>query len=613
MTLEPGTKLGPYEITAPLGAGGMGEVYAARDTRLERDLALKILSAEMADDFEGLSRFEKEARLASALNHPNIVTVYDIGSSGKVRYIAMELVKGSTIRELLRDGALTLPQILDIAAQITEGLAKAHEAGIVHRDLKPENVMVTRDGLAKVLDFGLGKYDLSRLAANSCTTNASEGPLTMDGRILGTVDYMSPEQALGVAVDFRSDQFSFGSLLCEMVSGQRPFHRASAVQTLSAIIEASPQLPESLQLPGRMREIINRCLQKQPAQRYPSTRILASELRSVAKAPGENAAPHAQTEERSRAVRGTTRQNIQFCVTSDGARLAYASTGAGYPLVKAANWLNHLDYEWDSPLWKHWLAELTKHHRLIRYDERGNGLSQRDVKEMSFEQWVQDLEAVVAATRVDRFALMGISQGGPVAIAYAVRHPERVSHLVLMGSFSRGLMARGTEAQIAARRALQTLVRLDWGKNNPDFKAMFTRFYIPHGSTPDQQQWFNDLQQISATPEGAARLMTLIDEIDIRHLLSEVSVPTIIFHGTRDKVIPAEEGRILAAEIPNARFVPLNTGNHILLAQEPAWPVFLEELEAFLGSQSTRIKPLPRSQLIGTHERSGTFVGADEK
>jgi serine/threonine protein kinase/alpha-beta hydrolase superfamily lysophospholipase len=587
MKLEPGTKLGPYEITALLGAGGMGEVYAARDTRLERDLALKILSAEMADDFERLSRFEKEARLASALNHPNIVTVYDFGSSGKVRYIAMELVKGSTIRELLRDSPLTLQQTLDIAAQITEGLANAHEAGIVHRDLKPENVMVTRDGLAKVLDFGLGKYDLSHFAANSCTTIASEGPLTMEGRILGTVDYMSPEQALGVPVDFRSDQFSFGSLLCEMVSGQRPFHRASAVQTLSAIIEASPQLPESLQLPGRMRELINRCLEKHPAQRYPSTRILASELRSIAKALGENASPHAQTEERARARRGTTRQNIQFCVTSDGARLAYASTGSGYPLVKAANWLNHLDYEWDSPLWKHWLAELTKHHRLIRYDERGNGLSQRDVKEMSFEQWVQDLEAVVAATRVDRFALMGISQGGPVAIAYAVRHPERVSHLVLLGSFSRGLMARGTEAQIAARRALQTLVRLDWGKNNPDFKAMFTRFYIPQGSTPDQQQWFNDLQQISATPEGAARLMTLIDEIDVRHLLPEVSVPTIIFHGTRDKVIPAEEGRILAAEIPNARFVPLDTGNHILLAQEPAWPVFLEELEAFLGSQST--------------------------
>ena len=178
---------------------------------------------------------------------------------------------------------------------------------------------------------------------------------------------------------------------------------------------------------------------------------------------------------------------------------------------------------------------------------------------------------------------MGISQGGPVAVAYAVRHPERVSHLVLINSFSRGLLPRGTEKQIAARRALQTLVPLDWGKNNPDFKAMFTRFYIPHGATPEQQQWFNDLQQISATPENAARIMTLIDEIDVRRLLPEVSVPTIVFHGTHDKVIPAEEGRILTAEIPNARFVPLNMANHILLAEEPAWSVFLEELRAFLG------------------------------
>lgn len=191
MNLEPGTKLGPYEITAPLGAGGMGEVYAARDARLERDLAVKILSTEMADNIERLRRFEKEARLASALNHPNIVTVYDIGASGNVRYIAMELVKGSTIRELLRGGPLSLEQTLGIAVQITGGLARAHEAGIVHRDLKPENVMVTRDGLAKVLDFGLGKYDLSHLAATSCTTMAAEGPLTVDGRILGTVDYMS--------------------------------------------------------------------------------------------------------------------------------------------------------------------------------------------------------------------------------------------------------------------------------------------------------------------------------------------------------------------------------------------------------------------------------------
>lgn len=292
--------------------------------------------------------------------------------------------------------------------------------------------------------------------------------------------------------------------------------------------------------------------------------------------------------EASGALASTPRQKIQFCTTRDGVRLAYSSAGSGYPLVKSANWLNHLDYEWDSPLWKHWLAEMTKHHRLVRYDERGNGLSQWDVKEMSLELWVQDLETVVEAAGVEKFALLGISQGGAVAISYAIRHPERVSHLILLGAFSRGLSVRGTEKQIAGRRALQTLIRLDWGKNNPDFKSMFTNFYIPHNSTPEQQQWFNDLQRISASPENAARIMITLDEINVRDVLPKVSVPTLVFHGDRDRVIPAEEGRILAAEIPGARFVPLSTGNHILLADEPAWQVFLEELGAFLGWQNAQ-------------------------
>ncbi|HEX7286053.1 MAG TPA: alpha/beta fold hydrolase [Candidatus Angelobacter sp.] len=280
------------------------------------------------------------------------------------------------------------------------------------------------------------------------------------------------------------------------------------------------------------------------------------------------------------------RQTIQFCVAPDGVRLAYSSAGSGYPLVKSANWLNHLDYEWDSPLWKHWLAEFTKHHRLIRYDERGNGLSQSDVKEMSLELWVQDLEAVVEAAGVEKFALFAISQGGAVAISYAIRHPERVSHLVLLGAFARGMYARGTPEQIAARRALETLVQLDWGKNNPDFKSMFTKFYIPQNPTPEQQEWFNDLQRISAKPENAARIMVTTDEINVRQLLPQVSVPTLVFHGDRDRVIPAEEGKILAAEIPGARFVPLSTANHILLAEEPAWQVFVEEMGAFLGWQN---------------------------
>jgi len=578
----------------------MGEVYRATDTKLARDVALKILPPEMASDPDRLARFEREARVVAALNHPNVVTVYSVEESDNVHFITMELIEGQPLDRLISANGLPTEQIIAIAGAIAEALAAAHQKGIVHRDLKPANVMVTNEGRVKVLDFGLAK-DIGPETADDATLTSTGH--TQPGMVMGTPAYMSPEQVAGRPLDHRSDIFSFGVVLHEMATGRIPFEGNSPAELVSSILrDTPPSITDARpELPSDLARVIHRCLEKDPAQRYRSTRILASELRAVAKALGENAEAHGHMEHPPLA-QGTattprsasppitsnwpqpaTRQKIQFCVTSDGVRLAYASAGAGYPVVKAANWLNHLDYEWDSPLWKHWLAELTKHHRLIRYDERGNGLSQRDVAEMSFEQWVQDLEAVVAATRVDRFALMGISQGGPVAIAYAVRHPERVSHLVLMGSFSRGLMARGTEEQIAARRALQTLVRLDWGKNNPDFKAMFTRFYIPHGSTPDQQQWFNDLQQISATPENAARLMAVIDEIDVRRLLPEVSVPTIIFHGTRDKVIPAEEGRILAAEIPNARFVPLNTGNHILLAQEPAWPVFLEELEVFLG------------------------------
>jgi serine/threonine protein kinase/alpha-beta hydrolase superfamily lysophospholipase len=614
-----GRTLAHYRINTVIGAGGMGEVYRATDTKLARDVALKILPPEMASDPDRLDRFQREARAVAALNHPNVVTVYSVEESDDVHFITMELIEGQPLDRLISANGLPVEQIIEIGCAIAEALAAAHQKGIVHRDLKPANVMLTNEGRVKVLDFGLAK-DVGAETTNDATITATSH--TQRGTIMGTPAYMSPEQISGRPLDNRCDIFSYGVMVHEMATGRRPFEGSSSAELISSILRDTPPSVTDARpdLPSGLVRVIRRCLEKDPAQRYRSTPMLVSELRTVAKAWGDNAkapghieavhrlehpsiAPMPAATPRSTSPPSasdlslpTTRQKIQFCVTGDGVRLAYASAGSGYPLVKAANWLNHLDYEWDSPLWRHWLVEMTRHHRLIRYDERGNGLSQWDVKQMSFELWVQDLEAVVDASGVDRFALLGISQGGAVAISYAIRHPERVSHIILVGAFSRGLMARGTEEQMAARRALQTLVRLDWGRNNPDFKAMFTRFYIPDGSTPEQQQWFNDLQHISATPENAARLMTLVDEINVRHLLAEVSVPTIIFHGNHDKVIPAEEGRIMAAEIPSARFVPLNTGNHILLAQEPAWPVFLDELGAFLGWQSTRVSPTTREQ-----------------
>ena len=281
MTLPAGTRVGAYEVIAPLGAGGMGEVYRARDLRLARDVAIKVLPAELSADAGRLKRFEKEARSASALNHPSIVTIYEIGSADSVAYIAMELVEGKTLRELIFPGPLPVKRLLHLAAQIADGLARAHEAGIVHRDLKPENVMVTKDGRVKILDFGLAKPAPGLDGAEGTNLPTETG--TGAGVILGTVGYMSPEQASGQPVDFRSDQFSFGSMLYELVTGKRAFQKKTGVETLSAIIQAEPEPIGTLnaQTPAPLRWIVERCLAKDPEDRYGATRDLARDLATL--------------------------------------------------------------------------------------------------------------------------------------------------------------------------------------------------------------------------------------------------------------------------------------------------------------------------------------------
>jgi predicted ATPase len=281
MMLPPGTKLGPFEIVAPLGAGGMGEVYRARDARLDRSVAIKILPAAFSADSDRLHRFEREARSASALNHPNIVTIYELGQDGSTHYIAMELVEGKTLRELLVAGLLPIRKAIEIAAQVAEGLAKAHEAGIAHRDLKPENLMVSHDGFVKILDFGLAKLaSTSGELSDMCTLSASQ---TRPGLLLGTLAYMSPEQASGGPLDFRSDQFSFGLVLYEMVTGKRAFQRSTAAETLVAILreQAKPIGVQNPDAPAPLCWAIERCLAKEPDKRYVSTRDLAREIAAI--------------------------------------------------------------------------------------------------------------------------------------------------------------------------------------------------------------------------------------------------------------------------------------------------------------------------------------------
>jgi serine/threonine protein kinase len=285
MALTNGTKLGPYAIVGSLGAGGMGEVYRATQASLGRQVAIKILNQNANADGERLRRFELEARAASSLNHPNIVSIYDIGSTDGISYIAMEFVEGRTLSALLQAGPIGIKKSLQIAAQVAEGLAKAHDAGIVHRDLKPDNVMVTREGRVKVLDFGLAKLGpvLDSSSATVSRVMPAAHAATDPGTVLGTVGYMSPEQASGMPVDYRSDIFSLGSVLYEMLTGSQPFRAASSAQTMAAIIEDDPKPISELnpKVPPLLRWIVERCLAKDPDDRYASTRDLARDLARV--------------------------------------------------------------------------------------------------------------------------------------------------------------------------------------------------------------------------------------------------------------------------------------------------------------------------------------------
>ena len=305
MGLQAGDRLGPYEVLALLGVGGMGEVYRGRDTRLGRDVALKVISPKRVEDASLRRRFELEARAASVLNHPSIVTVYDVGETGGVSWIAMEWVEGRTLRQVLGPGALEVRAALSLARQIADGLAAAHAKGVVHRDLKPENVMVTAEGRAKILDFGLARLtaeDAPQEAMSRLETMDAPPDATRAGTILGTVGYMSPEQAAGRPVDFRSDQFSFGLILYEMLAGRRAFARPTAPETLAAIIREDPAPLASLRtgIPKALDDAIAVCLAKRPEDRFSSTRELSSVLESVAAIPPSTPAPRRSTRRTSR-------------------------------------------------------------------------------------------------------------------------------------------------------------------------------------------------------------------------------------------------------------------------------------------------------------------------
>jgi pimeloyl-ACP methyl ester carboxylesterase/DNA-binding CsgD family transcriptional regulator len=284
-------------------------------------------------------------------------------------------------------------------------------------------------------------------------------------------------------------------------------------------------------------------------------------------------------------ARGTIdslRHATRFCTSPDGVGLAYAIEGEGPPLIKAGNWMTHLDYDRQSPVWRHWVRELSRGRTLIRYDERGCGLSDRHFDGTpTLDTFVGDLAAVVDATGLDRFALLGLSGGGPPAIEYAARNPERVTHLVLCGSYTRGRYRRGDD-DAEQSRVLGELMRVGWGGTVPAFRQVFSSMFIPSAGE-EQKRWYDDMQQASSSGEVAARLWRSRTQTDVSDTARTVTQPALVVHARGDRVIPYEEGRRLASLLPNARFVTLETDNHILQEGEPAWEVFLSELRSFLG------------------------------
>ena len=276
-------------------------------------------------------------------------------------------------------------------------------------------------------------------------------------------------------------------------------------------------------------------------------------------------------------------QRIRYLRTRDGVQLAWAEAGSGLMLIKAANWLTHLDYDWVSPVWRHWIRFFSDHFQFIRHDERGCGMTDWNVGDLSFARWVEDLEALVEVVDPkEPFALLGISQGTGTCLAFTVKHPERVSRLVLYGGYARGVFRRGEPEKERLYNALIDLTRLGWGNENPAFRQIFTSRFIPE-ATNEQMDWFNELCRKTTSPEIAAQLLETRATIDVADLLGKVQVPTLVLHSRNDDVVPISEGHILAAGIPGAQFVELDSKNHILLENEPAWERFCNEVLDFMG------------------------------
>ena len=470
MSLSSGTRLGPYEIQSPLGAGGMGEVYRARDTRLDRTVAIKVLPASFSADADRLRRFEQEARSVAALNHPNILAVHDIGTHDSAPYMVSELLEGETLRERLQGGVLSSKKAVELAEQIAHGLAAAHDKGIVHRDLKPENIFLTKDGRVKILDFGLAKTARGGTAANHGmqTLTSAQGSLTEAGQVLGTAGYMSPEQVRGTAVDHRSDIFAFGAIFFEMLSGERAFKRDTAAETMTAILkEDPPELTEiNRNISPALERIVRHCLEKNPDQRFQSARDLAFDL---------DALSQHSTSSMGSVAKPTAAQRVRRFQWAITALLVALAAGLGYITGHQAKTSSEVTY--------HQLtfrkgtvlsARFAPDNRTVIYSAAWSG---KDPELFSTRQ--DSIESrPVGLSQVD---LLGISSQGEIAIS--LKPAPLQGFFGTLGTLGRTPLTGGT----APREILENVEWADWSPDGSKLLVVRTvgnenRIEYPEGN-----------------------------------------------------------------------------------------------------------------------------------
>ena len=442
-------------------------------------------------------------------------------------------------------------------------------------------VLTCPDDHLDVAQFGKLVAQVRAAPATAVPDLADEAVALWRGRPLGDLDHPDIESERRRLTELHIEMTEVrAEALCELD------RHAEAVAVATQLVRDHPYrerpvatLMRALYAAGRQAEALaafsdlrNRLLEDLGVD--PSSDLQGLEISILQQRLAPNEAPRSDP--------SAVEQRIRICSTPDGTRLAYAVSGTGPPLVKAANWMTHLDFDWESPVWRHWNVDLSRRHTLVRYDERGCGLSDHDVERFTFDAWVDDLESVADALGLDHFPLLGISQGGAVAIDYAVRHPDRVSHLILWGAYPRGRLVRATSDEERREADLHLeLARVGWGTDDPTFRQVFTSQFMPDGT---KEQWaaFNELQARTCSADNAVRFMDVFALIDVTELAPKVTCPTLIMHSRDEIRVPMSNARELAALIPDSQLVLLESRNHILTATEPAWPRFLAELDTFL-------------------------------